>query len=105
MAICISIASGLKETQFKMIGSGAPADLDNPQYLEIQKVFRLTTCASVCSHLSCREFQYSETSHLCITRHTDAVSGGVINPGTGLFATYYKQGTDSMFNVKTLYAS
>ncbi|XP_046580892.1 A disintegrin and metalloproteinase with thrombospondin motifs 9-like [Haliotis rubra] len=38
--------------------------------------------------MSCKEFQYSDGSRLCITRHTDAVSGGVINPGSGLYHTF-----------------
>ncbi|XP_067653159.1 uncharacterized protein [Haliotis asinina] len=93
LVICISITSGLEETHFKKYQSGAPADLDNPQNLHIQQVFRRTTCAALCFYRSCREFQYSDTSRLCITRHTDPVFGGVINPGKVLFDTYKQDPT------------
>ncbi|XP_046562157.1 A disintegrin and metalloproteinase with thrombospondin motifs 9-like [Haliotis rubra] len=93
LVICISITSSLEESHFKKIRSGVPADLDNPQHLQIQNVFGLTTCAILCSNVSCQQFQYSDTSRFCITRQAEAVSGGVINPGSGLFDTYKQDPT------------
>ncbi|XP_067653173.1 A disintegrin and metalloproteinase with thrombospondin motifs gon-1-like [Haliotis asinina] len=93
LVICISITSSLEETHYKKWQSGAPAELGNPQHLQIQQVFTRTICAALCSYTSCKEFQHSDTSRLCITRHTDPVSGGVINPGIGLFDTYKQDPT------------
>ncbi|XP_067653163.1 A disintegrin and metalloproteinase with thrombospondin motifs 9-like [Haliotis asinina] len=89
--ICITIASSLRDDHYEKIRSGAPAVIEDAQHFQIQQVFGLTTCAVLCLHMSCQEFQYSDTSRLCITRHTDPVPGGAISPGIGLFDTYYKQ--------------
>ncbi|XP_048251489.1 A disintegrin and metalloproteinase with thrombospondin motifs 9-like [Haliotis rufescens] len=39
----------------------------------------------LCSRMSCHEFQYSDTSRTCITRHLEPISDSVLNPGSGLF--------------------
>ncbi|XP_067653165.1 A disintegrin and metalloproteinase with thrombospondin motifs 9-like [Haliotis asinina] len=88
VAACISTTYSFKEFNYRKTGSGAPAVLDDPQHLQVQEVFGPTTCAILCSRLSCKEFQYSDTSHLCITRHSDAVSGNSVNPGSGFFDTF-----------------
>ncbi|XP_046331822.2 A disintegrin and metalloproteinase with thrombospondin motifs 9-like [Haliotis rufescens] len=101
LVICISVTLGLKESHYKKTTSGTPAVLVNSQHLQAQEVFGLVSCAMLCSRMSCQEFQFSDTSSMCITRHTEPISDGVINPGSGLFDIYdYEQDPSTCFEIR-----
>ncbi|XP_067664331.1 A disintegrin and metalloproteinase with thrombospondin motifs 9-like [Haliotis asinina] len=102
IVILSSTAKSLRERLFKRTAAATPPRLDRPQRLLQHTVLKLTDCARLCSRsTSCVDLQYSNTTGLCITGHSEDVSEGQISQ-SGPFDLYKRlfKDPETCFEIK-----